>query len=95
MSGGSYNYAYCTVQDMAESLRRSRDPLRRAFAAHLFLVATAMRNVEWVDSGDYGIGDEVESVRACITPAQEMAEVVQDAIVAIDTLTRLIAEAGR
>jgi hypothetical protein len=63
MSGGSYDYAYSKVQDMAERLAESKDPLRRAFADHLKLVADAMQNIEWVDSGDYISGDEIDPIK--------------------------------
>ena len=51
MSGGSYDYAYSTVNQFASDLRLST-PLRKAFKKHLRLVAEAMRAIEWVDSGD-------------------------------------------
>ena len=67
MSGGSYNYAYDKVLEMADSLERySKDPLRLAFAKHLQKVATAMHDIEWVDSGDYGERDEEEAIKAVL-----------------------------
>jgi|APGre2960657404_1045060.scaffolds.fasta_scaffold640655_1 hypothetical protein len=38
-------------------------PARRAFVAHLRLVAEAMRAIEWEDSGDGA--DEEAAIRAC------------------------------
>lgn len=53
MSGGSYEYLYCKIDDAANTIAKRRDtPLRRAFAAHLRLVSDAMREIEWVDSCD-------------------------------------------
>ena len=50
MSGGSYDYAYLKVVDMAESLSsKNNSPLRRAFGKHLKLVAKAMHDIEWVE----------------------------------------------
>jgi hypothetical protein len=56
MSGGSMNYLYRKLLwecDFDEST-----PLRVAFSRHLVKVAAALKAVEWVDSGDWGPGDE-------------------------------------
>lgn len=68
MSGGAYGYAYRAVEDMADALERESAPgtLRLAFASHLHKVVTAMRAVEWVDSGDMSPGDEAEGIEACV-----------------------------
>jgi hypothetical protein len=66
MSGGSYGYAFHHVEDVADRLRESEDPLRRAFAKHLDLVARAMHDVEWVDSHDYGPGDDENALRGAL-----------------------------
>jgi hypothetical protein len=66
MSGGSWNYAYEKVEEMAVGLSVSADPLRRAFASHLKGVARAMKAVEWVDSCDSGPGDEVKPIRLAL-----------------------------
>ncbi len=69
MSGGSYDYAYYKVEGIASEIQRNADtPLRRAFAKHLERVAQALHDIEWVDSGDYGQGDEVEAIKAVIKP---------------------------
>lgn len=54
MSGGCYDYTYIRVETMSRDLIKSRDPLRKAFGRHLKLIAVAMHDVEWVDSGDSG-----------------------------------------
>lgn len=103
MSGGSYNYLYTQIDDLAYRVEDSVDPRRERtrfdcgqseprvysketkqwivgseaqaiidFAVHervwfaklLRAVAKAAHDIEWVDSGDYGPGDEVESIRA-------------------------------
>jgi hypothetical protein len=66
MSGGRYDYAYQKVEDMAEQLAESKSPLRRAFAKHLMLVSKAMHDVEWVDSGDYGEGDDAKAIELAL-----------------------------
>jgi len=64
MSGGSYDYACFRVEEFAEALRKTdEDPGRVAFKELLILVAKAMREIEWVDSGDKSDGDEYESIQ--------------------------------
>lgn len=66
MSGGSYDYACFKVENMAESLRHTNeDPRRAAFKKLLTLVADAMHDIEWVDSCDYGKGDDHAAIDAC------------------------------
>lgn len=68
MSGGSYDYACHRVDDFIEEFEKNTrdDPLRIAFLAHLRKVGKAMHDIEWVDSGDYGDGDEHEAIKACL-----------------------------
>lgn len=66
MSGGSWGYAYQHVEGCADRCRRSPDPVRRAFADHLTLVAAALHDIEWVDSADKSAGDEHEAIMALI-----------------------------
>ena len=69
MSGGSHDYAYARVQEMADDmlmLSRGSSGLRNAFARHLRKVAKAMHDIEWVDSGDYRPGDEDAAIRECL-----------------------------
>ena len=65
MSGGSMNYLYSKLELDANFCENT--PERRAFAKHLKLVAKAMHDIEWVDSGDYGPGDDTEAIRACLS----------------------------
>lgn len=66
MSGGSYDYACFKVEEMANSLcHTEKDPRRAAFRQLLRLVADAMHDVEWVDSCDYGKGDEYLAIDRC------------------------------
>lgn len=76
MSGGSYDYLYTKIEDVADSLlsRKGEAPIRRAFAEHLKLVAKALHDIEWVDSGDYGGGDDVDAIRAALGPSADAAE---------------------
>lgn len=71
MSGGHYDYAYNRVYDAADAfeceLPRIQGTVlneRRWFVEHLRLVAKAMHDIEWVDSGDYSLGGELEAIAA-------------------------------
>lgn len=92
MSGGSYEYAYRRVEDMAGEIRdRNPSALRRAFAAHLDLVAKAMHDVEWVDSCDYGKGAEEAAIRAVLGTATEalvLSEIRDEARRIMDELAK-------
>jgi len=77
MSGGYYNYQYRAIQDLAVAIVGST-PLRKAFKKHLTLVSDACHDIEWVDSCDYGKGDEDAAILACLgddAGAKVLAEV--------------------
>ena len=55
----------CWVEGQeAAAVLRAVDPERAWFVRLLRAVARAAHDVEWVDSGDYELGDEVEAIRA-------------------------------
>lgn len=89
MSGGSLNYAYTKVEDAAGGIYLDT-PECRAFKAHLLKVAKALHDIEWVQSCDYGRGDEVEAIMACITPADVLAAARERAVAVRDELTALL-----
>jgi hypothetical protein len=81
MSGGSYDYAFGKIEDLAGQIRQTT-PLRKAFVTHLRKVAKACHDIEWVDSGDCGPGEEYAAIRACLGksgPALVLAEVLAEA----------------
>ena len=81
MSGGSYNYAYCRIEDLADSIsERVMTPERKAFVSLLRKVAIAARDIEWRDSGD-GSDEELSITAALGKQADEMiiAEMIVDA----------------
>lgn len=61
MSGGAYNYI-CYKLSEIELEHTDTNPRRAAFAKLLKLVGEAMHDIEWVDSCDYGPGDENEAI---------------------------------
>jgi len=96
MSGGSYDYAFRYVDDMADRLSsKTQTPLRRAFAAHMKLVAKAMHDIEWEDRCDGA--DDVGSMREAMGQACDSAELsvlIEDAIAARDALVVAIGKAS-
>lgn len=95
MSGGSYNYAFRGVEEMAESLESQRStPERLAFAALLRRVARAMHDIEWVDSCDMGDGKEVAAIMACIDQAALQETVLARLSEAIREAEAIMGRAG-
>ncbi len=79
MSGGSLDYVYFRVQDAAVSIRsQSNEPHLRAFAQHLDLVAKALKDVEWVLSGDNSPGDERAAVMRVVSRADVLEQAASD-----------------
>ena len=87
MSGGSFNYAYRKVEEMAESLhdKQSRPDLK-AFANHLDLVAKTMKAIEWWFSGDSNAEEAVKLMAQVIHPANPTIEAVKALKEAIDNI---------
>lgn len=73
MIGGSYDYLYCKVEEMADRVGRGNSPERQRFAEHLRRVAKAMHAIEWVDSCVWAAGDENEAIRAVFDPSANAA----------------------
>jgi len=77
MSGGSLDYAFCKLNEVAEEIHRcvhgaseydgrpdyAKNPLYDEFVAHLRLVSDALKDIEWVFSGDCGEGAADEAMR--------------------------------
>jgi hypothetical protein len=66
VSGGSWDYVYNKFDETAARLLNSKDPLRRALGLRISYIANAMHDIEWVDSGDYGEGKEIEAIRKAL-----------------------------
>lgn len=81
MSGGSYDYAFTKVADMAKDHRLWKSPCayRRAFATHLLKVSAAMRAVEWEDSGDTSLEDTEKEIMEVISVQDILQEVILEA----------------
>jgi hypothetical protein len=82
MSGGSYNYAYRRIEDLADEIvddgacDAASAELRRAFKAHLRDVAEACRAIEWNDSCD-GYKEEEALIRKCLCEGAEIVPLIE------------------
>lgn len=75
MSGGAYDYVSFKIADIRlENI--TTDPRRAAFQRLLKLVSEAMHDIEWVDSGDNGPGDEHDSIDACMAFLADSPEII-------------------
>lgn len=66
MSGGSWDYVYWQVEIAAENLANSKDPLRKELGARLAPFVQALHDIEWVDSRDYDVGQDVPAIEAAL-----------------------------
>ena len=71
------NYLYSKLEYEANFLSNTSE--RRAFTSHLKKVAKALHDIEWVDSNDYGPGDENEAIRACLGDALILESAIEQA----------------
>ncbi len=87
MSGGSLDYVCYKVDDAIDTIeKRATTVLQKAFAKHLKDVAKALHDLEWVFSGDYGDGDEVESLKKVVNKQMELEAATNDARIALKQL---------
>ena len=92
MSGGSYDYICYRIEDFGYNINNaSKDPKRAAFAQLVLLIADAAHDIEWVDSGDYGEGDEHKAIDKCFSFLQDNSESLIKAA-AYDNLTNMLKE---
>ena len=96
MSGGSLDYLYRRVNEVAAELRsRSHCAVHSAFATHLDKVAKALHDLEWVWSADYAVGDELDAMRAVISTEDEIGAAVARAEQAVSDLKEALARVGK
>lgn len=87
MSGGSLDYVCYKVDDAIETIeKRATTVLQKAFAQHLKDVAKALHDLEWVYSGDYSEGQEVDSLRKVINKEMELKAATEQAEFALKQL---------
>lgn len=78
MSGGSYDYIYLKIEGI-ELSNTATCKYRASFQKLLKLVANAMHDIEWVDSGDYGKGDEIDAIKKCFNFFESDADTIAKA----------------
>jgi len=91
MSGGSLDYVCYKLDDAVDSIeKRATTPLHKAFAAHLKDVSKALHDLEWVFSGDYSDGDEVEAIRKVVNKEMELDAATKQAEIALLQLKNVL-----
>lgn len=66
MSGGSWDYVFYKFEDVAERLLAEQNPARRALGKQVALIAKALHDIEWVDSGDYGRDGDEKAIQSAL-----------------------------
>jgi len=92
MSGGSWDYFTFKADEVAGRLEEEKSPLRRALGQHMRLIARALYDIEWVDSGDKGEGDDIDAIKAVFEDtagAKEMEVLLKDARGTIEAMRKL------
>lgn len=90
MSGGSWEYLGFRIMEAANRLLDEKCKTRKAFGKHMLLIAEAIHDIEWVDSGDKGRGDDIDSIMKCITPQEVLNCRIEDAKNTITELQNVI-----
>lgn len=96
MSGGSYDYLYSKISNMADCLVSDPDPIRSAFGKHLILVSEAAHDVEWVDSCDSSKGAEHAAILEVLGtngPALVLSDAIEKAERVLEMLAKAIEQA--
>ena len=96
MSGGSWDYFCYKLDEVGRRLTYERDPLRVALGRKLLTYVDAMHDIEWVDSGDMGEGDDQEALRKVVSKVVSKGDELAAVSVEVDVLiARLEAARGR
>jgi hypothetical protein len=88
MSGGSWNYVCFQVQEAADRLFNEKDPLRRALAPKVKILAEALHKIELVDSGDSSPPKDSDAIKAFL--GDKTDELIMEVL--IDDARKLIEE---
>jgi len=92
MSGGSLDYICYKLDDVIDTVEgRAKTALQKAFTAHLRDVSKALHDLEWVFSGDYSDGDEVEALKKVVNKQMELEVATIDARIALKQLQDVLA----
>lgn len=92
MSGGSLDYAHYKIETIADDIRaRAENPMHVALSVHLYKVAKAVHDLEWMWSGDTGPGDETKAIAAIVSPQDVLLQARVSAERALADLTQALA----
>ena len=89
MSGGSWSYIGRQLRPVSDRLRLENSPLRRVLGRHMELVAEAMHQIEWVDSGDNSSPADTNAIKAVfddLAATKELEEILTETIAALKRL---------
>lgn len=78
MSGGSWDHVYRNFADVADRLKASPGAERRALGEFVQRITVAMHDIEWVDSGDYGPGDELKAIREALPKEAVLVQLIEE-----------------
>ena len=98
MSGGSHNYGYRDLEELAASIRSRHgddDLYHLAFADHLDRAAKVAHDIEWADSFDISQEEALKSVKGFVTPHRVLEIAIDKAQQLRDDLMDLIAAVKR
>jgi hypothetical protein len=93
MSGGSWDYVSHHLEDVAMKLKSQACPYRRAMAHRLHLIAQALHEIEWVDSGDTSHPSEMPAIMKALgkdADAEAMAVIAAEAKETIGKLAEIL-----
>ena len=90
MSGGSWDYFTLKCKEVAVRLDMEKSPLRRALGAHMHLIAAAMHDIEWADSGDIDNDRERGTIKAALSGEAITKKLTDDARDVIAELKSII-----
>lgn len=76
MSGGSWDYFYCKLEEVGFRLRRDSKPLRAALGLLLLQASKAMHDIEWNDSCD---GSDTEDANIIATLGTQAPALMREA----------------
>lgn len=62
MSGGEWNYAYMRIDEIANKLLQEKNIKRKILGVLMQKLSKALHDIEWVDSEDYGKGDDTKEI---------------------------------
>ena len=92
MSGGSWNYIYCQIEEIASSIYYQQNlptDLSDLLYQKVNLLSIAMHDIEWVDSCDYSSGKEAAAVKDFLGIELEeylkKAKTIKTSVIDIDT----------